>query len=698
MSLIDTVSLYVSPGLRQIFRRVDVRSDHEGENGWLYIPPEQMVSIRQSLLVSSNDPSHNYVAKNPIAGDEYKLYPILVRGHVLAVLVDRGGKRLNLGSKISSLLLDSLLSYDRNMRETGDDIAGTFVATLFQHDCGYDRFIKRLLELLTEQSDGGIGGAYYNVGRGYGLRIAVGGLDTYDRLPAQLDAVTARQWLDSVERGEHFIRAELLPEQPTLLSHAPPFLFVHPGVRSERTECLIAVTVRGDIEFPAIVSLSRIAGLASQLRESQFGAPADLTSLYGSLASVERGSQSFDDMLVDVFRLLERQAHVSRLVFAGSARDAKVVSARPGASPQVVTGITDLIDESVFDRLERGDAFVVSQEPEVEPAEASAAGYDVETVKSEICFPIRLGDRLCGVVAIGSTVESDYLVSIGDFLAEVCGYVRCFCGVSRGCPHITRGADACGNVESGVAARERLATVSKLADGYFHATSGLMSVILGQAEVIEREATRADISPLPGRIERGLWQISQAAGKITAYLENLRQICALGKDRFSRNVSCHGFLRRLPSLVEGYSRHIKDSKNVSLEIHVHTACCPDFSLSYAEIYDCVIPVLLALMEEAICSGVVSMGMENYRGCDSVTVEFDQSIIGHTTVGDLVRNAFRYRAAARDRGGKDRIDLGTVAVTYGSKDETCCRVIMSRQTKPSGEVVSSPGSACDSVGG
>ena len=183
----------------------------------------------------------------------------------------------------------------------------------------------------------------------------------------------------------------------------------------------------------------------------------------------------------------------------------------------------------------------------------------------------------------------------------------------------------------------RFQTIKNLTDGYFHDIRSLLSVVMGQAGVLDNLAVRPHRERSTEAIRAGTGKIERAADDLTACLDQLRELCAVGDTDMARAVPAGDLIATLPMIIRGYNRQIRDTKNISFDFQVDEGDCRDRVIARRDIFDYVFLFLTGLMSEAICSGSFAISLDTRH--NAVVVQFDKNLIGHLGLGDLLGRLF-----------------------------------------------------------
>jgi len=671
-----TARLYVSEGLQEVFRWVVSQPQEHMEESWLYIPWEQVRSIRQSLVVEGSDPLFNHVAKHCYTVNGYNLYPVLVRGHIRAVVVETSGKTCDISASADTALIESLSAFEDSAEKSDGATASCFISTLFQRDNGFELFTKKLLDLLTEQQPDSLAALYSESDGIYRQRFIVGNLHLYDKLAGELNLATAREWIESMRKERFFLPVDLLPDHPTFLDSPPNFLFVHPGIHSERTEYIIAVVFGGHITLQVASWIREIARLSSMLHDSQFSTSSEFLSLFSRLDNMIDLPATVDDIILEVFRLLDQQMILSCLTIVLPSGSSRTVVRGPRSELQVRHNDSPVVAKVQQVLSEDSPRFLQTLQDQGFSKE-EAKWYFLENIKSEACFPIRFGAGARGLVAVGSPVEGEYLLSVQPLLSYASKFISLWSGFAHSKETTLQAIDQPGAGENVLILKERFRTIRKLTEGYFHDIRGWLSVALGQSEILRNALSSAELGARSEGITAGMHRITQAVDNIAEQVERLRDICSVSEERLPLDVSVQKFLAGLPSMIHGYARQINDSSNTSVTVQAKTDIGHDFSWPLSVLFDSVLPLVLVLMEKATRSGVLQVTARSGKVDEAILLEFNRDIIGDATLNELIHLAFQDIAFVVEDGKRSRVSLNGLHLTYGVTSRESFLIRLSR---------------------
>jgi hypothetical protein len=674
----DSAELYVSTGLSQMFRRVSLEADSDTfENSWLYIPLDQVFSIRQNLIVAGRNPQHTYLGSDSVEIDDVTLYPILMKGMVRGIIANRSSRPLRLSGEVKEIMMGSLETYQENLEMSAVDSVEPFLQTLFRPESSFESFAHHFLNLLTQTCEGSCAGLYYSRDGVYTLRLVSGDLAKFDQLPGELKISTAQQWQAQMRQRHFFGPADLLPPHPAFLNAPPYFRFVHPGSKSALTEYLITMIVGADISYADLRRIEDLARFASSLSDSQFVRSGDILGLYGEFVGNTNKTISLEEILPELFALLTGQMSLSRLILVEGTRAGHVVRNKTGDDFEVEPISPDTIPEKVREALKKERFHCIQRASQEISDVALAKAFYMDNVKSEIYFalPGDFGGEM-DILGIGAPVEGDYLCGLRDFLSRVAQFVRHY---QRHRQNTRSGAVPATPAFEGerTATLRRLETVEKLSGGYFHDILSQMSVVCGQAEILAGDLRSNDCHVDTDDVLKGIERVLGAADLATECVYNLRDLSLLSGDKLSGDISATDLLKRLARVTHGYARHIRDTKNVVLEFESHSANLLDFNFTVLEVYDVVLPIILAIMEHAVCSGRLYFCLRCDGRHDSLVIRFDRSILPHIDLEDFLHKVFAPGLGGAQPGESGGISLGKTIVAGELSDKRMFELSISK---------------------
>lgn len=122
---------------------------------------------------------------------------------------------------------------------------------------------------------------------------------------------------------------------------------------------------------------------------------------------------------------------------------------------------------------------------------AARAAVSAEGIRGFVCVPIRARHRVLGTLSLGRQTEDRFSNEEVALLESTADQIGLALDNARLYSETRRQLDELEHAESQVAEGERLSTVGRLAAGLVHEINNPLTAILGQAELLMRDATPA---------------------------------------------------------------------------------------------------------------------------------------------------------------------------------------------------------------
>lgn len=624
-------AVYVCSGVPQVFRRLEVDHRLDEENDWLYFPAEYCLELGRNVVTPWHDSDTRSGLAEPVDVESRRFTPLVLHGRTRALVLRERGR---VEDRHCLHVLARLAPLVNAAERTAIDVAARFLTTLFRREGGTDRFLRSVLGLLADQVSDGLAVTYAENHGLYHLRLAVGDIAMWDRLQSELTLAAAERWRTAAENNLNFVPVGFLPETPVFLASAPPFLFVHPALESEKGRSFLAMPVSGDLSIQAAENITSLARLVSALHERNFGLSDDLLAMYGRLNEAAGTQPIFNEALGEVFDMLNRRTTISRVVFVDTDGSGKAVVSRTHADPVIRSEVAACVAPHVV-AASRKKRFLLADLGSGEAlSEDDAKRYYLDNVKSELAVSVRSGPRAGAVLAVGSPHEGEHLVEVEKLIEAAAVFLALF----RTTATTPEQAGLTGSDERAAGRRllARLETSRRLADGYFHSLMDRLSSALGQAELID-ESLRPEPSTTPElnapAIEAG--SLIENLESIVDGIKRLRSI-AFRTQLKGEMTPVGNFLDRLPSVFEGYTHRIQDTKGIAVRVEGRRKGRCRLEVDTADMFDYFYPALLAVMDEAICSGSIVVTTGTIDSRESLVIECDSSMIGHTTLAEILQ--------------------------------------------------------------
>ncbi|MEW5994774.1 MAG: hypothetical protein AB1744_10305, partial [Candidatus Zixiibacteriota bacterium] len=520
--------------------------------------------------------------------------------------------------------------------------------------------------------------ALYSESQGeFSQRLVVGNLRLFDKLNGKLTLAETNEWLDSIRDERYFMPADLLPDHPLLTETPPNYLFVHPGARSQRTQHIVAMVFSSDISDQALANILEIARLSSMLRDTQFSASSELLALFLKLSDFIDSDTRIDDVLMEVFKVLDSQLIISRLVLAPPTGPAYVVSRRQRSQPHVRLDERPVVAAALRRMCSADKPFVMATLDNLGLSNDEAKRYYLDDVRSEAVIPIRMGGNV-GIVAIGSPVSGDYLTAMTSLLTSAARFLSLWSDmVARKDETRRRESDGTDSV-SMARLQRRLQAMNKLTGGDSKDILNLLSQIRSHTVTVRNALSRPIDGFHSSQLRHVFKDIAEAVDRACGRIGHLRDICTLTEECFSGDVSIRAFLAELPMIVRGYTDQMARVRKIPISVNTRWQASHEFSWPWSTVFDTVFTLLLALIDEATQPGVIEIGARIQGAREEVEFRFDPSIFGDMSVEAFLRGAFDgspIPVSIRPEDSTFRAD--DLEVSWSSAGHTRCRVTIAR---------------------
>ncbi|HOP06852.1 MAG TPA: hypothetical protein PLF13_06120 [candidate division Zixibacteria bacterium] len=671
LGLPESARLYLVAGLPQVFKRICNDADKCFEASWLYVPLSQVKSLRQHVIVEASRLSRSGISRHAVRAEGVKLFPIVCSGEFAGFLSVPRGEPIQFDDTLLDSLLERLEVHFDHVQSENSSIVRDFVQRLYRRDQSFQAFLKSALQLMSDQWERSMGAVYYDLDGIYNMRMALGDIQFGDVLPSEVKQSTARDWVDAVRRSEYFVPAELLPDSPIFLSMPPTFIFVHPAITSSRTEFLLAVAISGDIDHQAISNIQEVAGLVSDLDESQFATSFGLIELYSQLGDLIHAAPIRDEILLDIFKRLSQQMKLSRMLLVSASGPVSKVKQRRQQEPELSIEERIPVPDQAIKAVSSDKSILLDDFRKQFGNSELSKLYYLDDVASELIIPIRWSNQEWSYIAFGTPLSAAYLEEHRRLLEFAARYVEiCLLFIRRGWWQRQVSDDDSKAPENGESNDLRKIS-GRLADGILHALLEQLSVVLGQGEIMEDELSTA----IPGEDKNeqleGTRRINRAATSIAEYVEHLRWLqkhC----DPCTENelVEVVQLVDEVPAVLSGYIRDLKARKRI--DIKIWSECDGEIreKVTRSTVVTTILPLLVTILDEAICSGDITIRWHVSEQSPILSCEFAENLIGHIDLAGLVDRVYPSHRASIAGQQTGRTVLKSAVLDYRAKAERC----------------------------
>ncbi len=670
--------LYVSMGIPQSFQRVTDETGLSFDDSWVYIPQEELDSFRQQLLVHASDPGQSCLALTPVETEDGNLFPALINGQIRAVVVDRSRSQKEFDSQLLLTLREAFVAFDSTQEARCHDPLIQLVTGLIGGDMQVEDFYYRVFQVINAQSERVLSAVYTEQDGIYYRGLVTGDITLYDNLPREVPLESARAWTDGIRRRRFFHPPELSPSHTCFLDSPLDFLFIHKGIASLDGDQLVATAIPGDCDRKLAHLLTESAKLTESLDVRQFGLGVELETLQKDLRK-QHGRDVYLRTAARVMRRLRRAIPVTRLVLHDdncesavvmkmSTQDSWTGAEHPATClPQEIrsqladTGIAmiDCIDTSVFD-----DGYVQQCQDDHVLSEAFYPGITEEFA----------------VFAFGCATTGMQLKANRRLLFRAAQVLNSALAISRRPETSSEGNVVPDRANADRYQCSRLGTISRLANGYFHDIVDHLSVVMGQLSLAESGANSHKAAGA-GAVKHGLERVREAMDSITDYLRRLRSLTTMQPEDFDRKTTLAEFVGDLHWMLHGFARQIRDTRNITLRLAPEISSGGGTQLTVGTVFDVLLPLIMSLMDEAVCSGSLTLRVHEQADRERLDIIFNPDILAHGSVDQFVHQVFPETATGLSG---NRLDFAEATLIYGQQSHSVAYLTLMGRGQPVGE--------------
>jgi hypothetical protein len=477
-------------------------------------------------------------------------------------------------------------------------------------------------------------------------------------MSGRVDPATAAEWQKTVSEGRFYRPVDLLPDEPALLPTPPSYLVLVEGPQSPRTEFITAVIVSGDIDQAAAENIIHVAKLASELNETQFATVSEINTLFGNLSSSLSSGVDMKAALKAIFGILARQLDVKSMLLSDGGEQVWQVTGRGEERP-------------IIEMLDNGEAPEPAFSPDASQRLRIVESNGVETVRRDnpdqriltrADIPIRNVDGSIGMLEIGSSLSREALETGRETMRASAEFLQLCLALSRlfsdGQVVISDSA-----IAGALATTQSLKVMQQITDGHFHEILGDLSMVLGQSELIARDSAPGSVAISEDQFFAAAHKIAKAVDRISYKIEIMREITSLTAGVSRQSVSAREFMLKLPTIVEGYGRHLRDTRNVQVAIQVDPSGRVDFELPREAIADTILPVVMEIMAGAGTRGQLQVCLAGAPKARHLSMTFPRQLIAPLTLEKVLEEALAAATFDRRDDFSGEARLGKLTIRY-----------------------------------
>ena len=667
--------LYVSHGVTNLFERVNVEGDGHAKESWIWLPDTLVREFTERAIRTYRDSEW-------IDIDDRQSVLLTAGGQCWGVMIWDSEESAPKPNDVARLANVGQRGSEPTSRESRE-LATRFIRNLFRRDNSLDQFLASAVKFLTGEWRGSYSAMYGELDGVFRVRHAGGSLDFCHLLPAELNFDLGSRVDTVLEAGGGFITSDVMPERPVFLDSAPDVLFVHPGVQADQTRMAIILAGSGQIQDDTVHRVRAISELIAQLHETQFATVSDVTALYSRLVSGSPHELALHDLLLDIFDILAPQMNLTRFVVmvlpSGKRPGTAQVVTPQAAAARRVDHATDIsFPDSIIQAMMQNRQFHVGNVADRVLSDRQIRQRYLANVKSEIYLPVKRCGAVRAMIAFGSSVEGDYLLNINQLLTSVADFIGLFLTLSS--PRfLTKSALPHASVENqqddaqtfrSTSRRtdrnqwSRVALIRTLMQGYTHDMLGLLSVIMGTADVglLRPGADTGDHEAIQ-RVTSGLARINAAADTLSEHFGALDRLLAVADTQPGTEIELASFVRALPSMLHGLTRQRRDTDDINIRIVVEDLFGGSVRVDSEDLYDRLLPMIVEGVQVAEVSGNIRVSLETTNGGATLTLECDRHIFGSRHPGYIIERVFYRNAIDWNDTNSGSISTASTRITF-----------------------------------
>jgi len=655
--------LFVRTGLPNVFS--ESPADPE-ETPWLFVPDNILSTIEQQ---SDNN-------SDIITADAYELYPVVFENQVLAIVAIVSHTSSGLSKQTEDRLKQALLESSALDKKAVMQISEQFVSELFDFRQSYSELINKLLGLMTDQAAHSHAAMYWVEDNNLYRRWSKGDLLLSDKLALTLHGEHVVRWTRALQTGRAIIPAEIVESEPVFMERPPNFvaLFDAPTYADRRQ--ILAIAITGETEFADIEKIKQISQLFGVCNGSKMTNYTQLAKLFGELPRRQAQSGGYEQALIEVFKILDDKMRIESICFLESDNVAMVCIKHSQNEHEVTRKTIAEITDDLSEIISGKKSILVLHDKD--SAETTNKDSNIAVCRVFVKVPVRDGtDSIMRIEYYGETKRALELEELFVMIASFLGVsVSLQLSETKGAKHISNDIKSDQDMDS----VNRLRTMDKITGGYFHEFVECLSVILGQVQIMQFELGNNSPAVTTNHLLSSADRINQAALTLAAGISKVREMSIFSSNDTGRFVSADKFLKVLPSLTYGYSAAVKESKNLELMVQSQSDAGISLPLPVLHIYDYILPLILILMDEAICSGRILVSLTEYFGRPALRISFARNMIGKLDLEKLTQQLFvKFDTAASD---DDFLEFSYDGAEFIFKEDTSgqCQVIYKLSSK------------------
>ena len=655
--------LFVRTGLPNVFRELPADTE---ENPWLFVPDDILSAIEQQTDNNSDI----------ITADAYELYPVVYENQVLAIVAIVSHTSSGLSGQTADKLKQALLESNTLDKKSIMQISERFVEELFDFRQSYSELINKLLGLMTDQAARSHAAMYWVDDNNLYRRWSKGDLFLSDKLALTLQGEHVVRWTNALRTGRAIFPAEIVESEPVFMDKPPNFiaLFEAPSYADRRQ--ILAIAITGETKLGDIEKIKQIIQLFAVCNGVKMTNYTQLAKLFGESPRLQAQSGGYEQALIEAFKILDEIVRIESVCLLESDNIAAVCIKNSQNEHEVTRKSVIEITDDLSSIISGEKSILISHARDGAETENGDSNNDVCMVFMKV--PVRGGiDSIMRIEFHGETMRALELEELFVMIASFLGInVSLQLSETKGAKYISNDIKSDQDMDS----VNRLRTMDKITGGYFHEFVECLSVILGQVQIMQYEMKNNSPAVTTEHLLSSADRINQAALTLASGISKVREMSIFSSNDSGRFVSADKFLKVLPSLTYGYSAAVKESKNLELIVQSQSDARISLPLPVLHIYDYILPLILILMDEAICSGRILVSLTEYFGRPALRISFARNIIGKLDFEKLTQQLFvKFVTAVNDN---DFLEFSYDGAEFVFKEDSSgqCQVIYKLSSK------------------
>lgn len=640
------IKLYIPTGINGNYKLIINPENQSTHQDWLYLPDEK-IDLWKKVVTNNAE----ILKTNPIQIENDWIFPLIDNNELICLLVNPIKKLPNITNDQLKSIIESVINGSIRMSDTDDELTAELITALYSYDSDIEAFTKRFLKLIVEKCNQCCAGLYYFNGISYNLRFALGDLDRIDLLRRQPSAELIETWEKNINNKSYFVPAVLLPSDVTYMKKPPEYYFVHPGIKSITRKYLICMALDGNTSKKFSKKILRLASFYSKLDEKQFIKTNSVLNLYEELLDTPGETREIEQVLTRIYKLLSIQADITKIQWIDHNIDSWTISYNH--EKQSVEVKSEHLDTNV----DFEDILDAQNEKLIESGQLS-------DFNSGLLYRLKLPGHHDGYLFFTTHADSELLKNYRNLFNDVKLFLLNYYWLGW-YPEKTGNLLGVkpGNIHAGSTLR-RFDTIGKLVDGYYHHIYSLMSVIVGQSDILNNLLDSADSE----KVSNGIKKINIAADEVTDKLQKLQTIYPNLSSEFAKDISCKTILKQLPVYIQGFLTRVKDMIGIALRIQVDISSKNDFMLKMSDVFDLILPLIVGITEQSISSGLLLFKLEDDNFRQGLTISFNRNIIEHTDISKFLQQLFVFYDFKEDGLGGGELQVNGITLTANNTDE------------------------------